>query len=103
MMRSQLPTRFLRIGSRLINVEAIAEVKLNKDSSAVMLLQVPGKSLERMPIPQPAGREVWEFVMQNLVVAEFGEPPAVLRQAKGNGAAPEPAAKPSGKKRAKAK
>ena len=63
---------FLRVGEHLINLEAITQVTLRKDRSAVLLLQGPKKSLQQVSLPAPTGGEVWEFVRSHLVVIEFG-------------------------------
>ena len=79
---------FLRVGEHLINLEAITQVTLRKDRSAVLLLQGPKKSLQQVSIPAPTGAEVWEFVRSNLVVIEFG-----ANQPTGGAAETTPAAK----------
>ncbi len=73
-MPAHFSARFMRVGEHLINVEAIQQVTLKKDRSAVLTLNGPRKSLQQIRVPQPWGSELWSFVHQNLVVVDFGEP-----------------------------
>lgn len=97
MIRSQVPVRFLRLDKHLVNIEAIQQVFLSKDGeSATVTLVGPRKSLQQITVPGPAGREIWQFVAENLVVAEFTtkspEPPVVKEKAtKGGKAHPKKA------------
>lgn len=72
-MPSHFAARFLRIGFHLINLEAIQQVHLQADDSAVVTLNGPRKALQQIPVPAPFGRELWDFVHNNLVVVEFGD------------------------------
>jgi hypothetical protein len=83
---------FVRVGSHLINLEAIAHVKLTKGGGADVLLQGPRKSLQNLRVPAPAGEELWWFVQDRMVVAEFGTKPE-----------PAPAQKASPKAKSKKK
>lgn len=63
----------MRVGEHLINVEAIQQVTLKEDDSAVLTLIGPRKGLQQIRVPKPQGRELWTFVHENLAVVEFGE------------------------------
>lgn len=77
-MPAHLSTRFIRIQSNLINIEAIQRVHLNKDGSAVLLLNGTRKALQRVEVPAPHGSQIFDFVKLHLVIMEFGElPPPV--------------------------
>lgn len=69
------------MGTHLINLEAIAHVKLTKGGAEV-LLQGPRKSLQTLRVPGSAGEELWWFVQDRMVVAEFGTKPESSPEAK---------------------
>ena len=83
-MRPYLTAKFLRVGYHLINVELIQQLELRKDDSAVITVPGPRKSFRMIAVPAPAGRQLWEFFSENLVVIDF-EPKEVetAREAKG--------------------
>lgn len=87
-------TRFVRVGCHLVNFEAIARVELLAGDAANLFLQGARKGLQCVPVPAPAGRELWNFVCENLAVVEFGS----TEQAP----APKKAAKKSKRKHSKA-
>ncbi len=70
-MRSLLTARFLRVGSHLINLEVIQQVELRKDGSAMVVVPGPRKSLQRIEVASPMGKELWDFFSENLVVVDF--------------------------------
>src|SRR3954447_10832008 len=72
-MPAHFSARFMRVGTHLINLEAIQQVSLKADDSAVVTLNGPRKALQQIPVPTPHGRELWDFVHQNLVIVEFGD------------------------------
>jgi hypothetical protein len=74
-MRPYLSAKFLRVGNHLINLELIQQLELRKDDSAVITVPGPRKSYQRIEVPAPAGRKLWEFFSENLVVIDF-EPEA---------------------------
>jgi hypothetical protein len=61
----------MRVGNHLINLASIHQVTLGEDESATLLLQGPRKALQILKVDAPAGRELWNFVYQNLSVVEF--------------------------------
>ena len=69
------------MGTHLINLEAIAHVKLTK-GGAELLLQGPRKSLQTLRVPGSAGEELWWFMQDRMVVAEFGNKPEPSLDAK---------------------
>jgi len=81
-MAAQFSTRFIRVQSNLINIEAIQRVQLNSNGSAVLLLNGPRKALQRIEVPAPYGKDIFEFVGQHLAIMEFGEPPRGPKEAK---------------------
>jgi hypothetical protein len=74
-MRPYLTAKFLRVGNHLINLEVIQQLELRKDDSALIMVPGPRKSFQRIEVPAPAGRKLWEFFSENLVVIDF-EPEA---------------------------
>ena len=72
-MPSHFSVRFMRVGEHLINFEAIQQVTLKKDDSAVLTLSGPRKSLQQIRVAKPYGRELWSFVHDNLAVVDFGD------------------------------
>ena len=72
-MPSHFSVRFMRVGEHLINFEAIQQVTLKKDDSAVVTLNGPRKGLQQIRVAKPYGRELWSFVHDNLAVVDFGE------------------------------
>jgi len=74
-MRGTVSVRFIRVGCYLVNLEAVQQVQLRKDGSAELMLHGPKKSLQIIRIPAPAGRELWQFVMDHLAIVEFGDMP----------------------------
>lgn len=89
--------RFMRVGTHMINIEAIQRVDLRKDDSALLALSGPRKSLQLIPVPSPFGRELWQFVHDNLLLVEFGEPVT----ANGGGSPPVPPDEPAPRKQRK--
>jgi len=63
----------MRVGEHLINFEAIQQVTLKKDDSAVVTLNGPRKSMQQIRVAKPYGRELWSFVHDNLAVVDFGD------------------------------
>ncbi|MCZ2156299.1 MAG: hypothetical protein LC114_20750 [Bryobacterales bacterium] len=100
-MRSLLTARFLRVGSHLINLEVIQQVELRKDGSAMVVVPGPRKSLQRIEVLSPMGRELWDFFNQNLVVVDFHSEPEVEAVAPKKPKAKSKAPAPAGKKNAK--
>lgn len=74
-MRPYLTAKFLRVGNHLINLELIQQLELRKDDSAIITVPGPRKSFQMIEVPAPAGRQLWEFFSENLVVIDF-EPKA---------------------------
>lgn len=70
-MRPYLSAKFLRVGNHLINLELIQQLEVRKDDSAVITVPGPRKSYQRIEVPAPAGRQLWEFFSENLVVIDF--------------------------------
>lgn len=95
-MRSLLTARFLRAGNHLINLEVIQQVELRGDGSAIIVVPGPRKSLQRIEVLSPMGKELWDFFNENLVVVDFpaesGETVAPPRKSKAK-SKPSPSAK----------
>ncbi len=72
-MSSRLNAKFVRFGVHLINIEAVQHVSLRKDGAAIVVMPGPKKSLQQIVVPKPAGQQLWDFVQQELVVADFGD------------------------------
>lgn len=70
-MRPYITAKFLRVGNHLINLELIQQLELRKDDSAVITVPGPRKSFRMIEVPAPAGRQLWEFFSENLVVIDF--------------------------------
>ncbi len=70
-MRPYLSAKFLRVGNHLINLELIQQLELRKDNSAVITIPGPRKSFRVIEVPDPAGRQLWDFFSENLVVIDF--------------------------------
>lgn len=98
-MRPYLTAKFLRVGNHLINLELIQQLELRKDDSAVITVPGPRKSFQVIEVPAPAGRQLWEFFSENLVVIDFEpkEEEHARTKRKTGGKAKEPKA-PSAKK-----
>ncbi|MCW5964597.1 MAG: hypothetical protein KIT83_11210 [Bryobacterales bacterium] len=70
-MRPYLTAKFLRVGNHLVNLELIQQLEVRKDDSAVITVPGPRKSFRMIEVPAPAGRQLWEFFSENLVVIDF--------------------------------
>lgn len=98
-MRSLLTARFLRVGNHLINLEVIQQVELRKDGSAIVVVPGPRKSLQRIEVLSPMGKELWDFFNENLVVIDFNaESEDTVAPLKKSKAKPKPS--PQAKKKA---
>jgi len=80
-MRPYLTAKFLRVGNHLINVELIQQLELRKDDSATITVPGPRKSFRMIAVPAPAGRQLWEFFSENLVVIDFEPKDAQISKA----------------------
>lgn len=70
-MRPYLTAKFLRVGNHLVNLELIQQLEVRKDDSAIITVPGPRKSFRLIEVPAPAGRQLWEFFSENLVVIDF--------------------------------
>jgi hypothetical protein len=98
-MRPYLSAKFLRVGNHLINLELIQQLELRKDDSAVITIPGPRKSFRVIEVPEPAGRQLWEFFSENLVVIDFDHESLSLSKGKDRSASKK---KDSAKGKAKA-
>jgi hypothetical protein len=85
-MRPYLSAKFLRVGNHLINLELIQQMELRKDDSATITVPGPRKSYQVIEVPAPAGRQLWEFFSENLVVIDFDPKIEAEPKAKGKAA-----------------
>lgn len=109
-MRPYLSAKFLRVGNHLINLELIQQVELRKDNSAIITVPGPRKSFRMIEVPDPAGRQLWDFFSENLVVIDFDQestqPTEIKQKSKAPGkekASPNPKASSKKKEAAKGK
>ena len=70
-MTGKTTAPFLRVGNHLINLASIHQVTLADDGSATLLLHGLRKGLQVLKVNAPAGRELWNFVYNQLSVVEF--------------------------------
>ncbi len=92
-MRPYLSAKFLRVGNHLINLELIQQLELRKDNSAVITVPGPRKSFRAIEVPAPAGRQLWEFFSDNLVVIDFDPKEEPAPKSKGKAAGKTKSAK----------
>lgn len=98
-MRPYLSAKFLRVGNHLINLELIQQLELRKDDSAIITVPGPRKSYQVIEVPAPAGRQIWEFFSENLVVIDFDPKDVPAAKSKGKAAGKSKSAKDASSKK----